>query len=1464
MRELTSMQAACWMGRGDHSDLGGVSAHLYAEFDGQAIDLPRLVAALGRLGREHGMLRACVTADGMQALAAADKVPHLEVEDFTALEGEALAQRLEAKRQQWTHQRLDLATGQAVRFSISLFGAGDSRLHVDADMIAVDPSSFRVLMEDLALFYESPDAETPPTPSFFEWCDRARDEPWLKAARERDRDWWREQLPNIAPAPSLPRRAAPAGAASSHRLCAWLAPEQRQALRRLAKAQRLTLSGLMLGLFAQALSAATGDRRFRLNVPVFWRPPLLEGAERIIGEFANLVLLDVDLAAAPTTGALCRNLAAQLLERAGHCAYPGVNLMRDLSRHHRSPQIAPVVFTAALDMLGGELFSERVRRAFGAMNWVISQGPQVALDAQIVSADGGVLINWDIRLDALPQDWITQLFNDFVALATAVAADPAALERPLAQPEAETPLSVLQQAYLLGRTAQLPLGGVAMQEFREYHGTMDPALLRARLGEMVRRHDCLRTVIDVARLRQRVRAQPRVNLREVDLRALSPAAAQQRVAAAREDYAHALFDLEHSPWELTLFQLPDDALTVFVRFDALIVDGRSIAALMLELFQGVVEPSRPAAAVAAEVSAEARKADALYWKNKLADCGGAPRLPWRKPLDQLGVARYERQSLTVSAERFERLSKLGNGQRFFKNTTVMALVLEVLSHWLDEGGLCVAVPVAPLPSGGFSNRSSFIAVAWPAGLDSLAERGRRLQADVMEGLQHLAFSGVDLARMLFESHGPGPALPVVVTNGLSWPAAADGAMRQIGGLTQTPQVAMDLRFSARADGALVFDIDYARDALEPALVGAVLSALERAIEQVVDSGVFEAPAGRVLDYGHYRLNSVEAEARREDFLGRIAAQIFDPDNARVALISGQRRIRYGELGEAVSRAMAALKARGVSAGQVVAVCLPRSPEHTISTLACAFSGVVWVPIDAASPEERLRYLLDNCRPNLVVAAQPLPTEHARATPEQLLVEPAPLAARGGWQALSLSETPAYYLYTSGTTGKPKCVVLCNRATANVIGSTLEHWQVSQRDVCMSVTPLHHDMSVFDVLGSLSAGATLVLPEAGEEKDAVRWNQLVDEHGVTLWCTVPAMLEMLLSCRREGGLQSLRLVAQGGDYIKPSIIADLRAALPAARLLSLGGPTETTIWSIWHDILAEDCAKVPYGRPLPGNRYWLLNERGEHCPAGVAGRIHTAGVNLALGYLENGELTQHDFVTVRDEAGQEARAFRTSDCGRYRPDGVMMFDSRVNGYVKVRGVRVSLPDIEMELIKHPALAHVLVVDVGDERQGELGIGALYVAKPGAEASAADLREHARRVLPQSHVPTRFLRVEQLPLSQNGKPDRRGARALLQAPAQVPAQNPVAPPAPAVAVAEAPAPATRHRRPVLDIYLGVLGRSYQELADELLDFSSMGLLPQHLKAIAARMRETFAVELSPGQLLRCRNVADVERLLVAGQP
>ncbi|MBC7210084.1 MAG: hypothetical protein H5U33_06895 [Pseudomonas sp.] len=460
------MQAACWIGRDAHAALGGVSAHLYAEFDGQASDVARLEVALEGLYRAHPMLKLRIDGQGRQSIDETLR-PQLELEDFSDLDGPAVERRLLERRRQWSHQRLDLSTGQGARFGLSLLPGNAARLHVDTDMIAVDPSSFRVLMEDLARLYDTPETVLPTTPSYFDWLDQVRADADLRDARSRDRAWWRARLAQIAPAPTLPLLAP--GPARSERFAARLEPEQYRALQQAARAQRITSSALLLGLFATALGEHTGDRRLRLNVPVFWREPVLEPVQRIVGEFANLVLVDVDFTGVASLAALCQDLHRQLVERLAHSAYPGVDLMRDLSRHHGTPQLAPVVFTAGLDLPGGELFSERVGRVFGPMDWVISQGPQVALDAQVAQVDGGLLVNWDVRLDALPADWVQALFERFIALAVAVAADMGALHQPLTiAASRDRPLNALQQAYLLGRGEHLPLGGVAMQEFREY------------------------------------------------------------------------------------------------------------------------------------------------------------------------------------------------------------------------------------------------------------------------------------------------------------------------------------------------------------------------------------------------------------------------------------------------------------------------------------------------------------------------------------------------------------------------------------------------------------------------------------------------------------------------------------------------------------------------------------------------------------------------------------------------------------------------------------------------------------------------------------------------------------------------------------------------------------------------------------------------------------------------------------
>ncbi|MGQ2951601.1 MAG: amino acid adenylation domain-containing protein [Agrobacterium sp.] len=1479
MLNLTPMQVAYWVGREADGILGKVTPHLYLEFEGRAFDIERLAVAVERLCRRHPMLSLRIDAEGRQSVDPAGRPLRLDVEDLTALDSEALVHRLEAKRRDWSHRQTDLRNDSPAAISLSLLPQGRSRLHVDTDMLAIDPASVRIVMEDLARLYEEGEGKDEATlsgevtPSFFDWAKQLASDPHQRTLRERDRSWWRQHIADIPDAPPLPFFPNDATrAVHTDRFATMLSAAERGSLEQAARRCSVTTSALLLGIFAVALSQATQAQKFRLSVPAFWRTPLVEGVDGIVGEFSNVLVLGIDIRPDESLEALLRRLFNGMNDRLAHQSYPGVSVMRDLSRLRGGLQNSPVVFTAGVDLAGGELFSEKVGRVFGQMIHTVSQGPGVALDAQVAALDGGLLINWDVRLDALPERWLRALFETYAAFLRQLAASPdlvsANAQRFGAQvPKAtaetkgklmERPLSPLQQAYLLGRGTHLPLSGVAMQEFREYRGSINPALLQSRLAAMVERHESLRTRIDERRLVQVVSDEPNINFDIVDLSALSPADAEARMNAVRRDFSHAHFDLAASPWQVTVFRLPvgeatADRVAAFLRFDALILDGRAIASLAAELFDGVLPLETAGAVATPHVGiAAARAEDAAYWADKLKDAEVPSQLPWKAALETISVSRYSRQSLMVEKQRFAAFSRIGAKERLFKNSALTAVILDVLSLWLNEGALVVGIPVAPQVEGAFANRSSFIAVKWDGAKGNFAERAAGLQTDVLEGLNHLAFSGIDLNRVLLNANAGGLALPVVITNGLSWPTLSpESTMRWTDGLTQTPQVALDFRFSQNPQGDLVLDIDYAEEAIDAAMVGNILAAIERTIAAITDNGAYAFKARDIVDLSHYRLNSDERSFVCPPFLERIAAHLFEGDPSRTALVSGKRRISYGELGEMVAGAMAGLKARNIGRGDVVAVCLPRSPEHTAITLAAALTGAIWVPVDAGSPEDRLHYLLTNCRPAIIVARN-VPQSFEAVDPAELLATPAPVGtpvATAEMAALSHSEEPAYYLYTSGTTGKPKCVVLSNRATANVIGSTLAEWAVTEKDVFISVTPLHHDMSVFDVFGALAAGATLVLPEPGEEKDAVRWNELVAEHGVTLWCSVPAILEMLLSCRRGEQLASLRLVAQGGDYIKPMIIEELRRLKPDLRLISLGGPTETTIWSIWHEIVAEDVSAIPYGHPLPANRYFILNDRGQHCPPGVVGRIHTVGVNVAIGYLEDGAITQTDFATVDDPEGKPVRAFRTGDRGRYRPDGKIMFASRVNGYVKVRGVRVSLPDVENELIRHPAIQRVLVVDYGVEQKGEAAIGVLYVTAPGLELPSTELRNFARSHLPESHVPGRFLKVDDLPLSANGKPDRRRARELLMGAAVGAEPAKVAVPA-----------VNQDDRRVLDIYLGVLGKKPGNV-DASSDLLALGLLPSHLKTVSAEIHTVFGVELTPQQLLRCRNARQVLSLLAA---
>jgi mycobactin phenyloxazoline synthetase len=403
---LAPMQHAMWVGRQEHQQLGGVAGHLYVEFDGAAVDPERLQAAATKLALRHPMLGVQFLPDGTQLIRpAAQAIVPVTVHDLRDLEPDAVDQRLADIQAAKSHQQLDDAVFE---LAVSLLPGRRSRLHVDLDMQAADAMSYRTLMADLATLYQGrqlPELRY----TYREYRQEiARRESWPQPIREADRDWWAQRIPELPDPPRLPSATRKHLSCNSTRRWQWLDPRTRDALFANARFRGVTPAMMFAAAFAHTVACWSSRPRFLLNVPLFGREVLHPDVESLVGDFTSSLLLDIDLTGITTAVSRTRAVQDALRSAAAHSSYPGLSVLRDLARYRGAQVLAPVVFTSALGL--GELFRPDVTEAFGTPDWIISQGPQVSLDAQVTEFDGGVLVNWDVREDVFPPGVIDAMF----------------------------------------------------------------------------------------------------------------------------------------------------------------------------------------------------------------------------------------------------------------------------------------------------------------------------------------------------------------------------------------------------------------------------------------------------------------------------------------------------------------------------------------------------------------------------------------------------------------------------------------------------------------------------------------------------------------------------------------------------------------------------------------------------------------------------------------------------------------------------------------------------------------------------------------------------------------------------------------------------------------------------------------------------------------------------------------------
>ena len=356
---------------------------------------------------------------------------------------------------------------------------------------------------------------------------------------------------------------------------------------------------------------------------------------------------------------------------------------------------------------------------------------------------------------------------------------------------------------------------------------------------------------------------------------------------------------------------------------------------------------------------------------------------------------------------------------------------------------------------------------------------------------------------------------------------------------------------------------------------------------------------------------------------------------------------------------------------------------------------------------------------------------------------------------------AYVIYTSGSTGMPKGVMIEHRAAVNTIIDVNERFAVGKDDKCIALSNLNFDLSVYDIFGLLIAGGTVVIPDAKQVKEPQHWLEIMQENKITVWNSVPAFMQMFmefLSAKPDTKLP-LRVVIMSGDWIPMELPEMIKMHSESVRVISMGGATEASIWSNYYEVesVKDGWTSIPYGKPLTNQKFYVLDQEMNDCPNWVAGRLFIAGEGLARGYWKDRKRTEERFI---NHPVTHERLYYTGDLGRYWPDGNIEFLGREDTQVKVRGHRIELGEAENVLLTHELIKSAVVVVEEDKS----GLAAAVVLNEDSDCCDNKnvekiLHEYLGKKLPEYMVPGKILVMEQLPLSVNGKVDRKALRKIL---------------------------------------------------------------------------------------------------------
>jgi amino acid adenylation domain-containing protein len=913
-----------------------------------------------------------------------------------------------------------------------------------------------------------------------------------------------------------------------------------------------------------------------------------------------------------------------------------------------------------------------------------------------------------------------------------------------------------------------------------FHGPLNVEVLKKSIALLVNRHEALRTTFshDGENLCIVETLDPVINLIKS-----SAGSKEKDINKLIQNEAELAFDLEHGPLvRFNLLQVSNDENYLVISAHHIVCDGWSLGILLHELaeiYSAFDKDLMPELADAFAFSQYARDsesdrlnndADEKYWVNVFAERIPQFELPVDKPRPAFRTFNSKRIDFNVDKHIIDQTKQLAASLRCSMTSLMMAAFSVCLYRWTGEDDLVIGIPSAAQPSYSPEGLVGHCVNLLPIHINVISTESfkalvNQLSDSVIDASEHQNYTFGSLLKKLPIKFDPSriPLVPVLfnIDKGIQGKDLVFSDLTVEFYSNPRHYENFEIFINAADYGKhFVIECQYNTDLFTEASIRNRLAEYVAVLEYINKNQ--EADVSGIKLLSDAERTSVAALENQTDItwpdsllVHQKIDQVAKVQGSKLAVRTSASDLGFNELAEKSNQFAHYLIEQGVTRHSLVGVAISRSTDMLIVLLGVLKAGATYVPLDPQFPADRIAYMIEDARLKYVVTQTEYADLVAGAKQKILVDDLAPILASCSTQPVNVMVSPddlAYVIYTSGSTGKPKGVMVHHGAMINFLNSMRQQPGCSQNDVLLAVTTLSFDIAVLELYLPLLAGATVIVATKEESTDGNKLTDLITRFGVNIMQATPATWQMLIAANWRGSPAFKALC--GGEALAKDLANNLMER--CGELWNMYGPTETTVWSSCQKIVQTDLLSI--GKPIANTQFYILDERLEPVPVGIAGELYIAGDGVTKGYLNKPELTAERFVADSFSSKPGALMYRTGDSVRRHTNHAIEYTGRLDNQVKVRGFRIELGEIETVIRRHPAVTDcaltVKTLQAGDNR-----LVAYIIWKSGEAIDSATLNRYLREWLPDYMLPQHVMPVESLPRTPNGKLDRKHLPDLL---------------------------------------------------------------------------------------------------------